>query len=68
VAAGGSAGGSADVPGAGPDEPAGRDVLPDPAATRRYAALSAVHRRIYPALQDVFGDLLAAVREGPTER
>jgi xylulokinase len=51
------------TPTAGPStrEPDGRDVLPDPAATGRYEAFAAVHRRIYPALRDVFGDLLAAV-------
>jgi xylulokinase len=50
---------AAPVPAAG--EPEGRDVVPDPAATERYARLAAVHRRIYPALRDVFGDLLDAV-------
>ncbi|WNB86605.1 FGGY-family carbohydrate kinase [Cellulomonas sp. ATA003] len=44
-------------------EPAGRDVLPDPPTVQRYEALAAVHRRIYPALRDLFGDLLEASAE-----
>ena len=43
--------------------PPGREVRPDARATARYEAFSAVHRRIYPALRDLFPDLLAAARE-----
>jgi xylulokinase len=59
---GGAAAGTSD-PTTSAGEPEGRDVRPDPAATRRYEAFAAVHRRIYPALADVFADLLAASRE-----
>lgn len=40
--------------------PPGRDVSPDPAATALHAGFSAVHRRLYPALRELFPDLLAA--------
>lgn len=40
-------------------EPPGRDVDPDEAATATYRGLMAVHRRLYPALREVFADLVA---------
>ena len=43
-----------------PGAPDGRDVLPDAAAAALYAPFAAVHRRVYPALRDLFPDLLAA--------
>jgi xylulokinase len=49
-------------------EPPGRDVVPDPAATKRYGAFAAVHRKIYPALQNLFPELLAVVTDEPTHR
>lgn len=38
-------------------EPAGHDVLPDPAMTEVYRPLADVHAQVYPALRGVFTDL-----------
>ncbi|RYV50943.1 xylulokinase [Pengzhenrongella frigida] len=46
----------------GRTEPAGRDVLPDPAVAPGYDALFAVYRQMYPALRGLFGELAAAAQ------
>jgi xylulokinase len=59
TAGGGSGGSLAEI-----GEPDGRDVVPDPVATNRYGAFAVVHRRLYPALRDVFPELVAAAADG----
>lgn len=45
-----------------PADPPGHDVDPDPAAP--YPPVAAVHRRLYPALREVFADLVATQPSG----
>ena len=61
---GGTAGGTAALEAAaGVGEPPGLDVLPDAAAAPTYAALQAVHGRLYAELRGAFADLATVADE-----